>query len=201
MARGRRSDHSRDEIAELIAAEGAQTIAADGLGAVSARELARRIGYSVSTVLTVMGSTEAIVTAINTRTFSIWADALEERLARNPDDRIAALVGAYFEFAERNRLLWMAIFEHKPILAGIPEDQAAVRARLTGIVVDEVRRALPEDARDHAPALARSLIATVHGHCYYALTGSFALMGEDDPRGAALDRVRESIAAAAGRTR
>lgn len=196
MARGRRSDHSRDEIAELIVVEGAQTIAEQGVGAISARELARRIGYSVSTVLTVMGSTEAIVTTINTRTFSIWADALEERLARESADRIAALVGAYFDFAERNRLLWMAIFEHKPTVSGIPEDQGAVRARLTGIVVREVCRALPEDVHQRAPALARSLIATVHGHCYYALTGSFALMGEDDPRGAALERVRESIAAA-----
>lgn len=57
------------------------------------------------------------------------------------------------------------------------------------------RRTPPAPARpDRAPALARSLIATVHGHCYYALTGSFALMGEDDPQGAALSRVRESIA-------
>ena len=44
--------------------------------------------------------------------------------------------------------------------------------------------------------LARSLIATVHGHCTYALDGSFALMGETDPVGLALDRVREAIAAA-----
>lgn len=197
MTRGRRSDHSRDQLAGIIVLEGAQIVAEQGLQAVTARELARRIGYSVSTVLNVMGSTEEIVTTINTRTFSVWADALEERLAQDPADRIAALVGAYFDFAERNRLLWMAIFEHKPTVTGIPEDQAAVRARLTGIVVDEVSKALPTAVRDRAPALARSLIATVHGHCYYALTGSFALMGEEDPKGAALLRVRESITAVA----
>lgn len=193
MTRGRRSDHSREQLADIIVTEGAQIVAEQGLQAVTARELARRIGYSVSTVLNVMGSTEAIVTIINTRTFSIWADALEDRLACNPDDRIAALVAAYFDFAREHRLLWMSIFEHKPTDASIPEDQGLVRARLTGIVVDEVSRALPEQERERAPALARSLIATVHGHCYYALTGSFALMGENDPQGAALARVRESI--------
>lgn len=197
MTRGRRSDHSRDQLADIIVLEGARIVAEQGVQAVTARELARRIGYSVSTVLNVMGSTEEIVTTVNTRTFSIWADALERRLANDPADRIEALVGAYFDFAASNRLLWMAIFEHKPTMTGIPEDQASVRARLTGIVVEEVCKALPVPARDRAPALARSLIATVHGHCYYALTGSFALMGEDDPKGAALLRVRESINAAA----
>ena len=196
MARGRRNDHSRDQLVDLIVIEGAQIVAEQGVQAITARELARRIGYSVSTVLNVMGSTEAIVTAINTHTLSVWADALEERLVRDPSDRIGALVAAYFDFAQRNRLLWMAIFEHKPTISGIPEDQTLVRARLTGIVVEEVSRALPPHAQDRATALARSLIATVHGHCYYALTGSFALMGEDDPQGAALQRVRESISAA-----
>ena len=50
--------------------------------------------------------------------------------------------------------------------------------------------------RDRAQPLARSLVATVHGHCVFALTGTFALLGEDDPRGAALARVRETLAAA-----
>lgn len=196
MARGRRTDRTRDEIVELIVAEGSAIIAEQGLATFSSRELARRIGYSVSTVLNVMGSTESIVIAINTRTFQIWADALASRLAGDPADRIAALVGAYFDFAERSRLLWGAIFDHKPLVDQITEEQAAIRGRLTGIVVEEVCRALPEQSRGKGPALARSLIATVHGHCAYALFGSFALMGEDDPRGAALARVRESIAAA-----
>jgi hypothetical protein len=44
--------------------------------------------------------------------------------------------------------------------------------------------------------LARSLVATVHGHCTFALTGAFALMGEDRPMETALARVRESLEAA-----
>ena len=45
-------------------------------------------------------------------------------------------------------------------------------------------------------ALTRSLVAVVHGHCHFALTGAFALMGEPDPEGAALARVREVLTAA-----
>ena len=77
----------------------------------------------------------------------------------------------------------------------VPEDDEAVRGELTGIVTDEVRAALPEASAPSAPRLARSLIATVHGHCTFALNGTFALMGEDAPLELALERVRESIAA------
>jgi len=55
---------------------------------------------------------------------------------------------------------------------------------------------LPHADEADIQRLARSLIATVHGHCTYALDGSFALMGETDPVGLALERVREAIAAA-----
>jgi hypothetical protein len=51
---------------------------------------------------------------------------------------------------------------------------------------------MPDAAR-----FARSLIATVHGHCSYVVTGTFALLEEPDPVGSALARVRECLAAQA----
>lgn len=197
MSRGRRSEHTREELVDIILTQGSALLAERGYSGFSTRELGKRIGYSLPMILKVMGSANALLTAINTRTFDTWADALEARLAENPQDRIAALVGAYFDFAEANRHLWTAIFDHKPADQQIPEDQATARSRLTRIVVNEVSRALPVKRMDVAPALARSLIASVHGHCAYTLSGSFALMGEEDGRGAALARVRESIRCAA----
>lgn len=70
------------------------------------------------------------------------------------------------------------------------------RRALTQIVFNEVSRQLPERSEAEVEHLARSLIATVHGHCTYELNGSFALMGERQPVEMALNRVRESIAAA-----
>ena len=78
----------------------------------------------------------------------------------------------------------------------MPPEFEAERAGLTEIVTREVAAALPEPRRVDAPRLARSLIATVHGHCTFALNGSFALMGEHDPLELALARVRESLAPA-----
>lgn len=194
---GRRSDHTRPELEELILAEGHRHMAEVGFARFSAREVAKRVGYSIGTIYNVFGSYDRLILAINTRTFGLWADHLRARLDGATGDRIAALVEGYFSFARDNSNIWMAIYDHRlPAGTAMPEEFAAERAKLTEIVVREIAAVLPGTARDHAARLARSLIATVHGHCAFALTGTFALMGETDPLDAALARVRESLAAA-----
>ena len=166
-----------------------------GFARFSAREVAKRVGYSVGTIYNVWGSHDRLVAAINTRTFGRWAAHLEAQLEQAGEDRIAALVGGYFDFARANTPLWMAIYDHRlpPGTTLSPED-AEARGVLTHIVVAEVARALGREAEEVAP-LARSLIALVHGHCSFALTGAFELMGEAEPERAALARVRECLAA------
>jgi AcrR family transcriptional regulator len=195
---GRRSDHSRAELEALILAEGHALMAEVGYARFSAREVAKRIGYSIGTIYNVFGSHNRLVMAINSHTFSLWAAAMRARLDADPADRIAVLVESYFDFASSNPNLWMAIYDHRiPADEELPEPYAAQRAGLTGMVEAEIARVIPAERRDRAQPLARSLVATVHGHCAFALTGTFALLGEHDPMGTALARVRETLAAAA----
>lgn len=194
---GRRSDHSRAELERLIIGEGHKHMAEVGFARFSAREVAKRIGYSVGTLYNVFGSYDRLIRAINSRTFRLWTDEIRRRLDEAGEDRVRALVEGYFRFAAENRNLWMAIYDHRvPQDFEISEEDAATRAELTDIVVHEVAALVPASRQDQAPRLARSLIATVHGHCTFALNGTFEAMGERDPIGLALARVRESIAAA-----
>ena len=194
---GRRSDHSRAELEALILAEGHALMAEAGYARFSAREVAKRVGYSIGTIYNVFGSHNRLVMAINSQTFTLWAAAMRARLDANPADRIAVLVESYFDFAAANPNLWMAIYDHHMSPdEELPEPYAVQRAELTGIVETEIARVIPADRRDRAQPLARSLVATVHGHCAFALTGTFALLGEFDPMGTALARVRETLAAA-----
>ena len=165
-----------------------------GFARFSAREVAKRIGYSVGTIYNVYGSLDRLFVAINTRTFGLWADSVEKALSRRPDDVVASLVDAYFEFAHRNQNLWNAIYDHHlPLGMDLEDEDQTTRARLTGTVAAVVHSALPEERRHQAVALTRSLVATVHGHCALELSGSYALMGSDDARGDALARVRETL--------
>ena len=192
---GRRSDHNRQELEELILATGADCVEEQGLAGFSAREVARRIGYSIGTIHNVFGTSDRLIAAINTRSFGLWATALQEKLDSVGDgDRIAALVDGYFDFARNRTNLWTAIYDHR-LPADTPLSDADHKARgaLTEIVIAEVARALGHAPDNQIAALSRSLIATVHGHCAFAVSGAWALMGEAAPEVAALARVREAL--------
>lgn len=195
---GRRSDHSRAELRELIVDEGHRQMALHGFSRFSARQVARTVGYSVGTIYNVFPSLDHFLLAINTRTFELWTEHLLSQLELAGEDRIRALVEAYFSFARENPNLWMAIYDHRlPPGMRMPDEDAQRRADLTGIVVREIAGVVSDRPHDQVQHLARSLIATAHGHCTFDLNGTFALMNEPNPVGMALDRVRQSLAASA----
>jgi AcrR family transcriptional regulator len=193
---GRRSDHTRDELRSLLISEGHALLSDRGLAGFSGREVAKRAGYSVGTIYNVFGSLDGLIAAVNSRTFALWTDFLRQRLEEGGGDRIRSLVEAYFDFAIAHPNLWSAIYDHR-----LPQGEALVqsnleqRAALTAIVETEVRAALPDPDMPDAARFARSLIAIVHGHCSYVVSGAFALLEEPDPLGSALARVRECLAA------
>lgn len=196
---GRRSDHSRDELRALILDAGIALMAEKGFAAFSAREVAKRIGYTIGTIHNVFGNVDGLLTAINTATFAVWADTLTASLDAADDDRIAALVAGYFAFARDNPHRWAAIYDHRPACETLTSEQEATRGRLMLIVAAEVAGALDRPVDAELGTFARSLVATVHGHCSFAITGSWAAMGQHDPELVALARVRESLAAERGR--
>jgi len=192
---GRRSDHSRAELHELILAEGHAQMSAVGFAQFSARAVAKAIGYTIGTVYNVFGTHDALVLAINARTFELWTAELRARLAGARSDRIGELVRGYFDFAMQNRNAWAAIYDHRlPDHDDIPDWYVATVGELTGTMRHEVHSALPHLSRDEVAALSRSLLASVHGHSVFALNGTFAQLGEAAPLDAALARVREAIA-------
>ncbi len=193
----RRSDHSRAELEAMIVDEGHRHMEDVGFARFSAREVAKRIGYSVGTLYNVFSSYDRLILAINARTVGLWAAHLQERLAAAKDDRMESLVRGYFAFAHAHPRSWAAVYDHRlPAGADLPDAYAAALAGLTGIVDAEVARALPGRSPDVTRALARSLLAVVHGHCELAINGTFARLGISDPEAAAIARVREALSAA-----
>ena len=196
---GRRSDHSRAELTALIVSEGQKQMAETGFARFSAREVAKRIGYSIGTIYNVFGSYDMLILAIYGRTMQLWARFLKDRLDKAaPDaDRLAVLVEGYFDFAQSNPNAWSALYDHRLPTGELPPDwYGEQRAPLIGLVIEEIAAALPKAQRHRALDLARSLVATVHGHCALAISGTFYILGGDSPFDAAMERVREAMAAA-----
>ena len=195
---GRRSDHTRSELQALLIEEGWRQLSEVGLAHFSARDVAKRVGYSIGTLYNVFGSYDGLLLAINARTLSMWAADLEARLqGADAGDRIAALVGGYFEFARRHPKAWIAVFEHHMADWGpAPVSYAEAVREVLAIAAREIGAALPGADPPRLERLARSLIATVHGHCVFAVLRTFDMLGETAPEAAALARVREALSAA-----
>jgi AcrR family transcriptional regulator len=191
---GRRSDHSRPELREMILAEGHRQIGEVGFARFSAREVAKRIGYSIGTIYNVFGSYDQLILAINGRTLDLWLDYLRGRLEGVEKDRLRVAIDAYFQFALLHRHAWAALYDFRlPEDEPMPEYYQEKVAQITEVVVREIAAALPVGHRDKAGPLAMSLLATVHGHCFFTLNGTFRLLGESDPLAAALDRVNDAL--------
>lgn len=192
---GRRSDHSRPELREMILTEGHRQMSEAGFTRFSAREVAKRIGYSIGTIYNVFGSYDQLILAINGRTLDLWLAYLRARLDGTSNDRLRTAIDAYFKFAINNRHAWSALYDFRlPETESMPEYYQRKVTDITEVVVREIAAALPPAYADHAPVLARSLLATVHGHCFFTLNGTFRLLGESDPLEAALDRVNDALA-------
>lgn len=192
---GRRSDHSREELRALILSEGHLHISEVGFARFSAREVAKRVGYSIGTIYNVFGSYDQLLLAINGVTLDAWLSYLEEKLEGVTGNRLKAAIDAYFDFAVAHRHAWAALYDFRlPEDEPMPEAYQHKVAAITNVVVREIAAALPKERAADAPALARSLLATVHGHCFFTMNGTFRLLGETDPLAAALDRVQDALA-------
>lgn len=194
---GRRSDHSREELREIIISAGHRQMLEVGFSHFSAREVAKRVGYSIGTLYNVFGSYDGLILAINGRTLDLWRGHLETRLkaVEDGDDRLTAAINAYFEFAIINRHAWTALYDFRlPDDIDPPDRYREKVAAIMTVVEREIAATLPTGRKTDAPALTRSLLATVHGHCFFTLNGTFRMLGEDHPLQAARERVADALA-------
>lgn len=137
----------------MIVREGHRQLSEVGFARFSAREVAKRIGYSIGTIYNVMGSLDALMLAINGHTLDLWRAALEDRLAGQSENRLAQAIAAYFDFASHHRHAWTALYDFRlPENDVPPPDYTARVTAITDVVVREVAAALPPRPAGPGPA-------------------------------------------------
>ncbi len=175
---GRRNEHSREELKELALRAAGDIVAGQGAAALSMREVARRIGYTVGALYLVFENLDDLTVHLNERTVMELRDALERIRGRanQPAQNLRLLVAAYFGFALLHTARWRLVFEHR-----LPEGQKAppTYAGHTAAIFSLVKRRLMEIDRrlDEADAaeLATTLWSAAHGICMLAVTGKLQL--------------------------
>ncbi|MFI9250211.1 TetR/AcrR family transcriptional regulator [Streptomyces sp. NPDC053069] len=159
---------------------GAELLAAEGLQALTLREIARRAGVSHGAPRRYFPTHLELLSAIARRGFDDLAERVRSTLAHEPADpraQVAALARTYLEFALHNPGMYELMFRHDLLESGhlgLRETSLPLFGVLAGLV-GEVR---PEaDAR----RVAGALWANLHGIAQLWRWRSLQLaLGEDD---------------------
>lgn len=175
----RRSEHSREELRDLILGAAEQLIVEKGLGGLSARSIARRIGYTPGTIYLIFSNLDDVILNVNARTLDWLRVPMQAAVAEDAPatTQLLRAARAYADFARGHPNLWRACFEHR-----LPETVAGpafidVRIeRLVELIMAPLARASGAEGAALNSA-AQALWSGVHGICILTLTGKLHMVG------------------------
>jgi AcrR family transcriptional regulator len=163
---GRRSIHTPEQLRQLILDAAAAIIEANGLAGLSAREIARRIGYSPGTIYNMFENLDDVVLNVEGRVLDSLDERLSAELAKGGDQKtlVMRLAQAYLSFTSERPKLWNLLFEHyMPGGTDTPPWYQEKLERLMSRVESAVAPIYPPDAVLERQRAARVLWASVHG--------------------------------------
>ncbi|MBL1098628.1 TetR/AcrR family transcriptional regulator [Streptomyces coffeae] len=174
-----RKERERAHRHQLIVATARELAESQGWDAVTTRRLSERIEYSQPVLYSHFRGKREIVGAVALEGFTELTVAMRHAVADGPAGRaaVAALAGAYVDFAERNPALYDAMFLLDTGLAFADEATPAPLREAFGTLLDT----LGDVAGDTEPALFVEVFwSALHG--LVALTRSGRLPQDDASR-------------------
>jgi AcrR family transcriptional regulator len=162
---GRRAVHSPEELRQLILDASRTIVETNGISGLSAREIARVIGYSPGTLYNIFENLDDILLTLQVQLLGRIADHLKDvPLGTNGETNVDALTHAYIEFALENKRMWNLLFAHS--VTGPNRVPPPFHEHLNDLACT-VRKALaplaPEATHEELDTTARALFAGVHG--------------------------------------
>jgi AcrR family transcriptional regulator len=169
---GRRSVHSPEELRQLILDASQTIVERNGITGLSAREIARMIGYSPGTLYNIFENLDDVLLTLQVQLMGRTVEHLKRvPLGADGEKNIEDLAHAYVDFALVNRRMWNLFLAHSlPPGTNVP----ALFHDYTNSLVDIVRTALtpvaPNAPRESLDATARALWAGLNGITAIAAT-------------------------------
>lgn len=171
---GRRSDHTREELEELAISTAYEISATDGLGGLSARKVAAKMGYTAGTLYNLFDNFDGLVVIVNARIL----DELYEDI--KDTESLKGLAFAYLEFAARKPNLWALLFEHH-----LPPDQVLppwFQDKITRLFKQVEKVLLLEHPNCSASErAAKAVWGTVHGIVVLAHSNKLRTVSAESP--------------------
>lgn len=142
-----------------------ETVAAQGLAGLKARDLAAAAGCALGAIYTAFHDLDELILRVNARTLARLELALDAAFVdAEAEQALEAMARAYLSFARKEEPSWRALFEHRlPPGAPVPAWYADARNRLFNRLDAPLAQLLPGKDATARAALARTLFSAVHG--------------------------------------
>ncbi|AXT26674.1 TetR/AcrR family transcriptional regulator [Ruegeria sp. AD91A] len=157
----------RRELLREKLVEAAETrIDQNGLSDLRARDLAKDAGCALGAIYNVFEDLNAIVMAVNGRTFKRLGQAVGTSFdgSEPPVQRLIVMSTAYLYFADENANLWRALFDLQMSDDGpVPDWYRNALKELFSFIAEPVSELFPELDRVEMDLMTRALFSSVHG--------------------------------------
>jgi AcrR family transcriptional regulator len=162
---GRRTDHSREDLREMILSTAEAIIGELGAPGLTARRVADRIGYSAGTLYNLFKDLDELIVHINARTLdALYGVCVRIPTRSTPEETLQAYARAYLRFTEKYERRWaMLLSNRSPPLPELPEWYQLKVSRLLSLVEAALGPLFRDDQGSEQKRAARVLWASIHG--------------------------------------
>jgi len=161
----RRSEHSQEEIKEMILVAAEEIVREQGFSALKVRKIAADIGYTVGSIYMVFTNMDDLIMHIKIRTLRKLSQRLQGCVfvMRSKAD-ILTLALTYINFVMENPALWRMLFEHQlPIHAVMPESYRQEWLAIEGCFCAALLQCHDRVPEQKAQPIARVLVKSLQG--------------------------------------
>ena len=172
----RRSDHSREELLEMTLNAAQELAEQGGLRSVTARGVARKIGYTIGTIYNLFDDLDDLIVHLNARTLDLLYETLSSvKLGKGPEKDLLALAREYMRFTGKQPRLWGLLFEHQlPEGRSLPDWYYQRIYRLYGLIEKALDPCFSPKQEKRRLHVARVLWSSIHGICSLATLDKLA---------------------------
>jgi len=177
----RRSEHSQDEIKEMVLKAAETIVVEEGFNKLNVRKVAMDIGYTVGSIYMVFDNMADLIMHVKGRTLDDIATQLNELdNTKSAEQTIILLAKTYLLFARQNYNRWRMIFDHQlNDDQKVPEWYQQKTNQIFNVVEQQFNTLSTKHNEEQSKQAARALWAGVHGICTLSLTGKLDLLGVD----------------------
>lgn len=169
----------RDELRTEILDAARRILLAEGADGLTARALAREVGYTAASIYQLFNSMSDVLMEVNRETFTHLAALFEDLPAEEaPAQKLHRVCASYIGFMQANPALWSALFGGMRERSSFPdwygEAIAGLMGRLTSLLIAHAPQLSVAEAR----RLTEQLYVAVHGAVALALERRLDLVTE-----------------------